>query len=301
MAYNCYLFGELMPITPGELDVKIKGKNTTLTLLNEGEVSILKLPGLTEITCRLTIPVLTGAHSAEYYLGLFEKAVVDKTPTQFILTRTAPNGRLLFDTNLKVSVEDYTVSESAERGFDLTVEVKLKQYREYGTKTVSLEEADSGADNGSGSGGGAAAGSIAVGDTVRIVEGAVYGGAVPRIRGMKVPICYIGKWYTVSKLQTNLGEPEAIVKELNSWVAIRYLKKRGASSGGSEVITVEQERETTNAPSATTHTIKKGDTLWGIAKKYYGSGAQYTRIVEANRDVISDPNNVPIGTVLTIP
>ena len=31
-----------------------------------------------------------------------------------------------------------------------------------------------------------------------------------------------------------------------------------------------------------TYTVKKGDTLWDIAKKYLGSGARYTEIVKLN-------------------
>ena len=35
-----------------------------------------------------------------------------------------------------------------------------------------------------------------------------------------------------------------------------------------------------------THTVKSGDTLWGIAEKYYGSGTKHTTIYKANKDVI---------------
>ncbi len=137
MSYNCYLFGELMPETPGKLTVKIKGKNKTLDLLNEGEINFLKKPGLTDITLTLCFPMF-GDKGPAYYFGLFEKAMVDKKPTQFIMTRTAPNGKLLFDTNMKVSVENYTITEDATKGFDPSVEVSLKQYRDYSTKVVTL-------------------------------------------------------------------------------------------------------------------------------------------------------------------
>ena len=50
-----------------------------------------------------------------------------------------------------------------------------------------------------------------------------------------------------------------------------------------------------------TYTVKSGDCLWNIAKKYYGSGAQYTKIYEANRDKIKNPNLIYAGQVLTIP
>lgn len=42
----------------------------------------------------------------------------------------------------------------------------------------------------------------------------------------------------------------------------------------------------TEAVQARTHTVVKGDTLWGIAKQNYGSGAQYTKIYGANSGII---------------
>ena len=44
-----------------------------------------------------------------------------------------------------------------------------------------------------------------------------------------------------------------------------------------------------------------GDTLWAISAKYYGAGAQYTKIYGANTDKISNPNLIYPGQVLTIP
>lgn len=49
-----------------------------------------------------------------------------------------------------------------------------------------------------------------------------------------------------------------------------------------------------------THMVQSGDTLWGIAKKYYGNGSQYTKIVSANPD-IKNPNLIYPGQVLSIP
>jgi nucleoid-associated protein YgaU len=53
-----------------------------------------------------------------------------------------------------------------------------------------------------------------------------------------------------------------------------------------------------------THTVVSGDTLSGLAKKFYGSEAQafWMEIYEANKDVIGDsPNVILIGQVLNIP
>jgi len=49
------------------------------------------------------------------------------------------------------------------------------------------------------------------------------------------------------------------------------------------------------------YTVKPGDTLWAIAQSYYGDGAKYPVIFEANRDLLKDPNKIYPGQVLTIP
>lgn len=47
--------------------------------------------------------------------------------------------------------------------------------------------------------------------------------------------------------------------------------------------------------------IVSGDTLGGIAKKYYGKASKYVKIFEANRDIISDPNKIYPGQKIRIP
>lgn len=78
---------------------------------------------------------------------------------------------------------------------------------------------------------------------------------------------------------------------------------------------VAQTAATTTRPAATssTHTVKSDDTLWDIAKMFYGSGAKWGIIYNANKDIIektarsrgmkSSDNGHWIfsGTVLTIP
>jgi len=41
---------------------------------------------------------------------------------------------------MKVSLEDYTITESADNGFDVTVKIRLKQYRDYGTQSLQLSQ-----------------------------------------------------------------------------------------------------------------------------------------------------------------
>lgn len=54
-------------------------------------------------------------------------------------------------------------------------------------------------------------------------------------------------------------------------------------------------------PKPRTHTVVRGDTLWGIAKKYYGNGSKYTTIYNANKDKIKNPNLIYPNQVFVIP
>lgn len=49
------------------------------------------------------------------------------------------------------------------------------------------------------------------------------------------------------------------------------------------------------------YTVKSGDSLSKIAKKYYGNAMKYPVIFEANREVIKDPDLIYPGQVLRIP
>lgn len=144
--YIMYLDGVALPVTPSKLDVKIKNQNKTINLINESEVNILKDAGLTEISLTATIPHVRypysvypqGFKDASYFLGKLEQLKTSKKPFQFICVRESPSGDYLFDTNIKVSIEDYKIEENASDGQEVTIDIKLKQYRDYGTKRINI-------------------------------------------------------------------------------------------------------------------------------------------------------------------
>lgn len=99
-------------------------------------------------------------------------------------------------------------------------------------------------------------------------------------------------------------------EEGDKYISLTLMEYKGASKRYIAVqtptATVKQEDTATNSeavnPAVTnnkTHTVQSGDTLWGIAKKYYGNGAQYPKIASANS--IANPNVISAGQVLSIP
>lgn len=193
----------LFPVTPEKISIKINGNNKTVNLINEGEINILKKAGLTDIEFEAEIPQVkhpyavykNGFKEAGYFFDIFEGLKTGKKTFQFIVCRKTPVGKKLLNTNMKVSLEDYKISEDAKNGFDFKVKFNLKQYRDYGTKTVNIKIAAS--------------------------------------------------------------KPKA---------------------------SAEPKRETNNSPApaaAQTYTVVRGDCLWKIAKRFYGSGAKYTVIYNA--------------------
>ena len=49
------------------------------------------------------------------------------------------------------------------------------------------------------------------------------------------------------------------------------------------------------------YVIESGDTLSKIAQRVYGNAGEYTRIFEANREVIKDPDKIYVGQKIRIP
>lgn len=174
MSYYVFMGMLQLPVAPSKIAVSIRGKNKVINLINEGEASLIKSPGLTTISFDARLPnnrypwadynnsleyaagnalgkkflgidSLFGFQKAEHYLDQFEKYKTTKQPFRFIVSRMGQGFNLLFSTNMLVTLEDYTITEDARRdGIDVTVPVKLRQYKPFGTKTAHMETDENG-------------------------------------------------------------------------------------------------------------------------------------------------------------
>lgn len=228
--YKFYIDGVELPINPSTITIKVGNKNTNVDLANGGDMTILKSPALTEIsfTARLPQTGLSGtqtklpylnarARTASYYIEKLKTLKTSKKVFQFVVTRYLPNGSPLFETNFTTVLENFSMKEEATEGFDILVDISLKQYIEYKTK----------------------------------------------------------------------------------------IYKPNASNGN--------KQRTEKKVEKTTYTVKSGDTLWALAKYFYGNGSLYTIIYNANKSVIeaeakergrnssSNGHWIYPGTKLTIP
>lgn len=149
--YYMYINDVLFPVTPSKLSLKISNKNKPVSLINEGEVNYIKTPGLTDITIDdLLLPMVkypfavypnNKFHRADWYLKKLESWKCDKKPVTFIMSRTSPDGsKLLFDTNMSVTIEEYEIIEDASQGLDVKVKLTMKQYKEWGAKKLVVKK-----------------------------------------------------------------------------------------------------------------------------------------------------------------
>ena len=220
MAYTFLVDGVPLPITPSKVEIKHKSNNKTVNLINEGDVNLIKSPGLEEVTFTALLPrhrlpfISTNTHLDPFvYIAGFELLHSVNRVFQFIIIRTLPNGDPLVPTNLKCTLEDYSIVEDSNNGLDVEVKITLKKYKNYGLKKVKITE----------------------------------------------------------------------------------------DSNGKQTASVETPRLSETAPSNKTVTVKKGDSLWNIAKKELGDGSKWKEIFNLNKDKISNPDLIYPDQKFTLP
>jgi len=89
--------------------------------------------------------------------------------------------------------------------------------------------------------------------------------------------------------------PKPIEKNLENTAITGERSKLMRQNGAARDKSTKKERLTI------IHTVKKGETLCGISKQYYGTENEWDRIFNANRNRIIDANKLRPGTRITIP
>ena len=96
-----------------------------------------------------------------------------------------------------------------------------------------------------------------------------------------------------------LDKADARIKDLEG-----KLRKEELDKGRAEILKKQQEmlKEQAEKKAVKKHVVVSGDTLSGIAKKYYNDAGKYLAIYEANKEIIGDnPDLIQPGMELIIP
>lgn len=147
--YYFYLDNLQIPIPPKSLDITVSNKNETIDLLQTGEVTIPKPLGLTEYSFEILLPnskypfnqsILEKSKKAEYYAKKIVNMKAAGSPVKFTVVRMKPNGEMLSMVTERVTIEELETKEDHDYGFDVYMSIKLRQWRDYGTKKLVIEE-----------------------------------------------------------------------------------------------------------------------------------------------------------------
>ncbi len=228
MAYEIRIKGLRLPVAPEKIQISVPSTNEKITLASSQEYVIPKKGGLRQIEFEALLPNQQYPFAEYYdnkerdykengsefknalaYLSYIEALKFNKMSFQLQINRRLENGEVIYNDDITVVLEDYTIVDDAENGFDTMVALKFCEYVEIETEVVKA---------------------------------------------------------TSDGLQST------------------------------------KERESKTAPKPpTNYKVVKGDTLWGLAKKYYNDGSKYTVIANANKDIIKNPDLIYAGQEIKIP
>ena len=79
------------------------------------------------------------------------------------------------------------------------------------------------------------------------------------------------------------------------------VNSKGSVEGRLELPFKKEDEELIQAMGEGSITVQPGNSLWRIARKYYGKGIQYVEIFERNSHLIKDPNLIYPGQVFSLP
>lgn len=129
-----------IPVLPAKLNVSSPGKNERVTVLDLGEVLLLRKKGLRILSWESFFP----ADSAPYTTGqvrdpisiiqAIQKARDSKTPVRFLITGTD------LDCNIRMGIESFEYEERSGELGDLYYTIKLYEWKDTSPKKIVLPE-----------------------------------------------------------------------------------------------------------------------------------------------------------------
>ena len=115
-------------------------------------------------------------------------------------------------------------------------------------------------------------------------------------RALGSNVSNLGVQYNDGKVRLSGSAKSQAAKEKATLIAGNV---KGVSNVDDDALKVAGQQTATSNSSY--YTIQSGDTLSKIAADKYGNSSDYTKIFEANREVIEDPDKIYPGQVIRLP
>ena len=129
-----------IPVLPAKLNVSSPGKNERVTVLELGEVLLLRKKGLRILSWESFFPVSKAPYTVGQIRGpvsivqAIQKARDQKSPVRFLITGTD------LDCNLRMGIDSFEYEERAGELGDLYYTIKLYEWKDISPKRIVLPE-----------------------------------------------------------------------------------------------------------------------------------------------------------------
>ena len=130
------------PVLPDVFNVKSPGKNEVVTVLELGDINIIRDKGLTEISWKSFFPAHNGPYvsvgsvnTPMSYVNALQNARDQKRHGRFVLVGEG------LKISHEVAVESVDYDEKGGEVGDIYYSIKLKQWKSYGATTISTASA----------------------------------------------------------------------------------------------------------------------------------------------------------------
>jgi len=106
----------------------------------------------------------------------------------------------------------------------------------------------------------------------------------------------------INNLEIEVQDGVATIKgDTDDPSALEKVILMAGNAMGIEEVRADEVTAPTQTAEIQYYEIQKGDSLWKIAKNFYGNGNDYPKIFEANKEVIKDPDLIFPGQQIRIP
>lgn len=290
--YDFYFGQYRLPVTPASLSIKTPSLNETVTLINQGQINILKPQGLREISFSFMLPhqkypFVKTSSDKNTLSSLTDMAIDSSTDTSAILDNLG--GMFL------AGKADFSPAYFMPLLESLKLYKKVFRFKVYRSDVSDLMNTAKKATNyASGAIGGTltsrggldgefGASAVIMGSTL---ANQLMNGNKAKLPNTSIPVCI--EELEFEEDAESSGRDIVCNITLKEWKP--YSTKRhkiSEQTDGKKTVTTETNRQSSKiTPNSVV--VKSGDTLFNLCKKHLGDGNKYKEIAKLNN--ISNPN-----------